>query len=493
MPPAYVRKGYSLIRVDPTKGKDGPPSKTLPCAAGSSKAIPIAEPDAGERTKLVPPCVEISAEVGAPAGAISATSAPPCGDTFSESESDAEVKEGPDIVVPPIWRHLSFKEFFGSLLYDLEGDAGRTDDDAFKNGGDGEPRNRVRGEDPSVGENEGIRANLEKVYASPTPAFVRVETVHGARSDGDASDTSSVSGNWEVYESDSSEDDGNTDDIDEKAEATQTDSLQKAARPNSDDAKPGAPPSPSEQYYYKRLRRNQIVRQGLENGGSNGVAAPVQPSLNGVAAPVQPSLGSGGGSAGGRSRSPPSLVRMGTKLYRSQYTNHSRKLERVHNKITRCEEEVGGAVAASSLCTSYQKSGVCKWGSGCRYKHDADKVAVCPAWLHGDCERKDCKLQHATRPDLMPNCIHYLNDRCHRSDCPYSHADIDSKAPLCSAFSLGYCPNGSSCPKKHFTPKMLAEMLGSVEEAGTSGKRPRGNGGDPEKIARRVKPCVHGE
>ena len=77
----------------------------------------------------------------------------------------------------------------------------------------------------------------------------------------------------------------------------------------------------------------------------------------------------------------------------------------------------------------------------CALRHEADKVAVCAAYLAGRCEKGDtCKLQHAARPELMPVCSYFLQGACAVPDCPYRHVKTTLDAPACQAFLRGHAP-----------------------------------------------------
>ena len=71
----------------------------------------------------------------------------------------------------------------------------------------------------------------------------------------------------------------------------------------------------------------------------------------------------------------------------------------------RGEQVLAGCQAAESGCRSGRCEGRAK--GSCPYVHDAARVAVCPRWLAGGCGLRDCPLQHAARPELMPICTFF--------------------------------------------------------------------------------------
>lgn len=61
-------------------------------------------------------------------------------------------------------------------------------------------------------------------------------------------------------------------------------------------------------------------------------------------------------------------------------------------------------------CPEYCRGGYCRQRrSGCPFKHDPTKRAICRRWLGGYCPVGDsCPLQHQRVPGLMPLCLHYI-------------------------------------------------------------------------------------
>ena len=47
---------------------------------------------------------------------------------------------------------------------------------------------------------------------------------------------------------------------------------------------------------------------------------------------------------------------------------------------------------------------------------------------------------------------------CSNRACPYLHVSVRSDAPVCKAFSQGYCARGAACPHKHLTARMVKQL-----------------------------------
>ena len=96
--------------------------------------------------------------------------------------------------------------------------------------------------------------------------------------------------------------------------------------------------------------------------------------------------------------------------------------------------------------------GYCPHGPGCRYTHDAHKVAICKDFLQtGECQARDaCDLSHNPSPHRVPACVHFLRGKCTNDSCRYAHVHVNPGAPVCRAFAtLGYCEPGASCAERH--------------------------------------------
>ena len=67
------------------------------------------------------------------------------------------------------------------------------------------------------------------------------------------------------------------------------------------------------------------------------------------------------------------------------------------------------AKATTEPCLFFCKYGKCsKSDDECPYEHDKTKVAVCRAFLRGECDKKDgCLLTHAVQTEKMPVCIFF--------------------------------------------------------------------------------------
>lgn len=115
---------------------------------------------------------------------------------------------------------------------------------------------------------------------------------------------------------------------------------------------------------------------------------------------------------------------------------------------------------AKTLCAYYNKTGQCKNGLRCPYKHDPDRVAICPRFLRpAGCPLPmgTCPLSHNSTPERVPHCVHFLATAgaCRNGDaCRYTHPVqtdlLTNESPICMAFSdFGWCSNGRSCNKRH--------------------------------------------
>ena len=109
---------------------------------------------------------------------------------------------------------------------------------------------------------------------------------------------------------------------------------------------------------------------------------------------------------------------------------------------------------AQTLCTAFCRRGRCDATRDCPYDHDPLKVAICQAFLHGQCDAArvgdECPLSHAPTPHNMPTCRLYVRGLCIDAHCPFPHLHLGANAPLCEAFSrCGYCDDGAACEKRH--------------------------------------------
>lgn len=95
-------------------------------------------------------------------------------------------------------------------------------------------------------------------------------------------------------------------------------------------------------------------------------------------------------------------------------------------------------------------TGKCPFGRSCRFAHDPEKVAICPASLKNKCTAGEyCDLSHVMSINRVPACIHFLRGNCTNDACRYPHVNVSPSAPVCAPFArLGYCAN-NDCDKRH--------------------------------------------
>ncbi|AJW17914.1 Yth1p [Saccharomyces cerevisiae YJM1332] len=97
----------------------------------------------------------------------------------------------------------------------------------------------------------------------------------------------------------------------------------------------------------------------------------------------------------------------------------------------------------------------CPRGPLCPKKHVLpifQNKIVCRHWLRGLCKKNDqCEYLHEYNLRKMPECVFFSkNGYCTQSpDCQYLHIDPASKIPKCENYEMGFCPLGSSCPRRH--------------------------------------------
>lgn len=87
-------------------------------------------------------------------------------------------------------------------------------------------------------------------------------------------------------------------------------------------------------------------------------------------------------------------------------------------------------------CLFFCKFGKCsKSDEECRFIHDKSKVAVCRAFLKGECSKgEDCLLTHAVQAEKMPVCIYFERGMCFTPNCPYLHVKVSERAAICPNF-----------------------------------------------------------
>ncbi|OSD02950.1 hypothetical protein PYCCODRAFT_1409817 [Trametes coccinea BRFM310] len=104
-------------------------------------------------------------------------------------------------------------------------------------------------------------------------------------------------------------------------------------------------------------------------------------------------------------------------------------------------------------CPRFTSTGSCNRGLTCMYQHDPNKVAICWAFLQGNCPHtaETCPLSHDPTPERTPLCVHFANNgRCTRANCPFPHVRVGPREGICRDFAvLGYCEKGLDCDKQH--------------------------------------------
>lgn len=107
------------------------------------------------------------------------------------------------------------------------------------------------------------------------------------------------------------------------------------------------------------------------------------------------------------------------------------------------------------LCRFYTQHGRCHNYSKCPYIHDPKKVALCHAYLRGECKDDHCLLQHSNEKlaHRMPACYHFNRGNCLAERCIYAHVHVNGNAPICEDFKKGFCPRGPTCQLKHTLSK----------------------------------------
>ena len=107
------------------------------------------------------------------------------------------------------------------------------------------------------------------------------------------------------------------------------------------------------------------------------------------------------------------------------------------------------AKAQPRFCVFFTRFGRCKKGAHCPNIHDPSKVAVCRAFLCGECTDPCCPLSHIADPAKMPVCAAFLRGLCTDRKCPFSHVKVQRGAAICPAFLTGHCPLGNRCTLMH--------------------------------------------
>ncbi|ORX81360.1 hypothetical protein BCR32DRAFT_293304 [Anaeromyces robustus] len=142
----------------------------------------------------------------------------------------------------------------------------------------------------------------------------------------------------------------------------------------------------------------------------------------------------------------PKIVQYKNDLY---YRTKSGNLTKNITKSLLLTNKLVNSEKAISYCSYYIRFGKCK-NRKCRFIHDPDHVSLCPKFLKGNCQDKNCLLDHSKNPKKLPLCVHFQNGNCLNDNCPYVHVKLNENAEICKDFALkGICEKGLSCPKKH--------------------------------------------
>lgn len=118
------------------------------------------------------------------------------------------------------------------------------------------------------------------------------------------------------------------------------------------------------------------------------------------------------------------------------------------------------SVRKKTLCAHFNKTGQCKNGLSCPYKHDPSKLAICPRILRPNgCPLPSgtCPLSHEPKPERIPHCMHFLSTagNCRNGEsCVYVHPSADvhltNESQICVDFSdFGWCQKGANCDQRH--------------------------------------------
>jgi hypothetical protein len=125
------------------------------------------------------------------------------------------------------------------------------------------------------------------------------------------------------------------------------------------------------------------------------------------------------------------------------------------DKLCRYFTKTGTSPSAFPFTPSRQllTVGSCHKGQSCRYIHDPDKLALCPAYLKDHCplSTEDCPLSHQPNAHRSPACLHFNRGHCDKeATCRYAHIKTTPSAPVCRDFAfLGYCTAGENCDRRH--------------------------------------------
>ncbi|XP_017844533.2 zinc finger CCCH domain-containing protein 3 [Drosophila busckii] len=132
-------------------------------------------------------------------------------------------------------------------------------------------------------------------------------------------------------------------------------------------------------------------------------------------------------------------------------TNHVSRAHLITAKQRSLQLLNRSLVKTNIPCAIYQRLGKCAAHNRgkCRRLHDKRQVAICPSFLRGECNKKDCLLSHNITLEKMPVCRYFLRGVCVREDCPYLHKKLSGKAAICIDFLRGYCARAADCHMRH--------------------------------------------
>ncbi|KAI6107283.1 hypothetical protein EDD16DRAFT_1622834 [Pisolithus croceorrhizus] len=147
------------------------------------------------------------------------------------------------------------------------------------------------------------------------------------------------------------------------------------------------------------------------------------------------------------------------RMYKSKESSRGRRLRNRNLTLDNTRPPTQGRRAAKRMkyidkpCPRFTTTGACSRGLTCMYRHDADKIAICWNFLHGNCPSttESCNLSHDPIPERTPLCVHFANNgRCTRENCPFPHIRVGQRHGVCRDFAvLGFCAKGLDCEMQH--------------------------------------------
>ena len=107
-----------------------------------------------------------------------------------------------------------------------------------------------------------------------------------------------------------------------------------------------------------------------------------------------------------------------------------------------------------TLMLIFDPTGKCTRANVCPYKHDPERLAICPLFLRnrGPHDGVPCTLSHTPSSHNTPSCVRFqATSTCHYSTCLYPHIRVSPTAPVCEAFARErWCPApAGTCPNLH--------------------------------------------